>query len=129
ALRIYGLPARQAGGVGRQVSFSFWHVRQPVRLAGLDEKFCHVRRACLSGSPIDGISLSCGDLDRRDFLTAEERIEVLHPLFAIEADVEIDAVEGAEHADRIGAVFQYAWRPGCIRRVEVVRQLLVVELA
>ena len=44
--------------------------------------------------------------DRRDGCSANERPEVQQPFFAEEADVQVDAVERAERADRIRPSFR-----------------------
>src|SRR5260370_19918637 len=86
-------------------------IRQSVRPPGLEQELRHVQRANFGGLPIGRTALCGLDLDRRDALAAKERIEMLHPLFAVEAYVEIDAVERATHAHRIGAMLQHGRRP------------------
>ena len=68
-----------------------------------------------------------------------QRDEVEQPLLAEQADVDVDPVERAERADRVGAVLEHPGRPvpfggprrtvpaGCPRHVVV--ELLVVEPA
>ena len=54
-----------------------------------------------------------------------QRPEVEQPLFAEEADVQVDAIQRAERADRIRPVLQDAWRPGRGRRREELRERMV----
>src|SRR4051812_43342488 len=112
SLGEYGLAAGNYSLVGGPVLFSAGRVGQLVRLPCLQKKLGHVGRACFSGAPVDGLLLRGRNLDRRDFLAAEERIEVPHPFFAVEADIEINTVERGEHADRIRSVLQDPRRPG-----------------
>ena len=107
----HGLAALERGRVGRQVFGAARRVGEPVGLAGLEQELGHERRAGLGRAPIGRVRLRRRDRDRVDRLAAEERIEVAHPFFAVEADVDVDAVQRPEHADRIGAVLQHARRP------------------
>src|SRR5713226_6273885 len=87
------LASLQDGRVSCQMLASSGRIGQSVRPTRLEQKLCHVQRASLGGAPIGRAFLRGLDLDRRDVLAAKERIEMLHPLFAVETDVEIDAVE------------------------------------
>ncbi len=122
------LAALERGRVGGQVLGAAGRVGEPVGLASLDQKLGHGRRAGLGRAPIGGVGFRRRDRDRVDRLAAEERIEVTHPFFAVEADVDIDAIQRREHADRVRAVLEDARRPGGRRRVECAGKLLVVEL-
>ena len=66
-------------------------------------------------------------LDRRDRLAADQRTEVQQPFLAEEADVEINAIERAESADGIGAIFEDARRPDRVRRLKELRQIAFVD--
>ena len=79
-----------------------------------------------------------GDPDRRDLLAADQRPEVQQPFLAEQADVDEDAVERTQRADRIGAVLEHVRREHGVGRLErprqrlrlrVVLELLVVERA
>ena len=76
--------------------------------------------------------------NRGDRLAAGDGVEVQQPLLAEQADVQIDAIERAEHADRIRAVLQHMRRPDGVGPLEelgqraardIVVELLVVQLA
>src|SRR4026209_2854672 len=62
------------------------------------------------------------DLNRRDRLAAHHRVEMAQPFLAIEADVEVDAVERAERADGIRTALQHVRRPPPARALEEVGQ-------
>ena len=66
---------------------------------------------CFGGLPVGRVALRDRDLDRRDRLAAGDRVEMQQPFLAEQADIQIDAVERAERADRIGPVLQDARRP------------------
>ena len=93
-------------------------VGQLVGPAGLEEVEGRERRLRLGRLPVAGLLLRDGDLDRRDRLAADDRVEVAQPLLAVEADVEIDPVQRTQGAHRIGAVLQHARRVGGVRRLE-----------
>ena len=56
--------------------------------------------------PIARILIGVGDLDRRHFLAADQGIEMEQPFLTEQSDVDIVPIQGAEDADRVGAVFQ-----------------------
>ena len=127
------LPRRSESALFGQVGRAAGRVLQVVRIGAGQEEARHVRRLLLGGLPVDRVLSRVGDLDRRDRLAADERPEVEQPLLAEEADVEVDAIERAERADRIGAVLQHPRRPRGRRRREELRQRIgrrheVVEL-
>ena len=127
------LAAAQRVGVFGQVRAATGRIFQVMRVGAREEEARHVRRLQLRRLPVDRVFSRVGDLDWRDRLTADERPEVEQPLLAEEADVEIDPIERAERADRIGAVLQHPRRPGRRRRREELRQRIgrrneVVEL-
>ena len=53
-------------------------------------------RLCFGRFPIGGIFPRVVDLDRRDRLSADQRLEMQQPFFAEQADIEEDAIERAQ---------------------------------
>ena len=71
-----------------------------VGLAGLKQEGRHIEGLGLGGLPVDGVLTRGGDPHGRYPGAAEQRPEVQQPLFAEEPDVDIDAVQGGNDADR-----------------------------
>ncbi len=88
----------------------------------LQEESRHVRRLELGRAPVGRVPARHRDLDRRDVRAADERREVREPFLAEQADVDVDAVERPERADRIRSVLEHARRPRRARRLEELRQ-------
>ena len=140
SLREHGFSALQCGSVRIQVPVAIRaEVLQVVRVGAGEEETRHVGRLHLRGAPVRRVLFSGRDRDRRNRLAADDRAEVQQPFLAEQPDVDIHAVERAERADRIGAVFQDTRRPGGgwrreklrqrIARRHVIVELLVVEAA
>src|SRR5438105_2708308 len=72
------------------------------------------------------------DFNRSRLDSAKQGVEVAQPIFAIESDVEIDAIQRAKDADGIRPVFQHAGIPDGGGRFEELAQWairkVVVEL-
>ena len=130
------LPRVSTPLVGRQVRGAAGRVRETGAASVVFRKNRAMSNVCASvAAKYAEFSPRLRDLDRRDRLAADERVEVLQPLLAEGADVEVDAVERAERADRVGAVLEHARRPHRVRRreergerpvLQVVVELLVV---
>ena len=89
------------------------------------EEAGHVRRLPFGRLPVDRVLLRVGNPNRRNRLAAEQRLEVEQPLLAEQPDVQVDAIEGAERADRVGAVLQDPRRPGRVRLLEELRECVL----
>src|SRR5271157_1592148 len=90
----------------------------------LQEKQSQVHSLLLSRQPVGRVLPGYGDFYWRGQLPSHKGIEVEEPLLAEESYVEIDAIESAEAAHRIGPVLQNARREhrrrrhlGCCRRL------------
>src|SRR5689334_7157678 len=103
-------------------------VGELVRLARGNDEGGYRRRARFGRAPVRGILLGGRNEDRGDRLEPEERIEMSRPIFTVEPNVDVDAVQRAEHADGIRAVLEHARRPRSLRWVERARKLLVLAL-
>ena len=103
------LAAGEDGFVGGEVCGSAGGVLEEMRFGALEEEERHVDGLGFGGLEVAGVGAGDCDRDRGDFLAADEGVEVEQPLFAEGADVEVDAVEGAECAYGVGAVLEDAW--------------------
>src|SRR5205085_9766819 len=68
----------------------------------------HVDCLRFSRFPVTRVLAGDGNLDWRNCLATNERIEVQQPFLTEESDIQIDAIERAERANRIRTVFEYA---------------------
>src|SRR5215468_2369191 len=109
------LAAVQLGSVFGQILFPSRRILEEVGFRGLKKEQRYIRRLIYRRIPVAGILFRVLDLDRRDLLAADQRIEMKQPLFAEQSDVEVDAIERSENAHRIGAILQYARRHHGIR--------------
>ena len=96
-----------------------------MRIGAGEKKARHVRRLHFRRPPVHRVLLRRGDRNRRDRAAADQRTEVKQPLLAEQPDVEVDAIQRAERAHRIGPIFQHPRRPGRARPGEELRQRIV----
>ncbi len=68
------------------------------------------------------------NLDRRNFLPADQRPEMQQPLLTEQTDVEVNPVQRSENPNRIRSILQHAWRLHDIRRMKVLRQRTRVDV-
>ena len=122
ALREHHLAARERRLILGEVGIAAGRVLQPVGVRGLQEEERQVRRPGFGRLPVGRVLPGDLDLDRRDVLPAHEGIEVEQPFLAEEPDVQVDAIEGAQGAHRVGAVLEHAGRPHRGRRLEELAQ-------
>ena len=95
------LASAQRRGVVGQIARAAGSVAQVMRVSGREKEAHHGRRLHLGCAPVDRIAFRRFDRNRRNRLAAEHRPEVQQPFLAEQADVEVDAVERAESANRI----------------------------
>ena len=80
-------------GVLTDIFVAARRILQIVGLRGRQEEQSQIRRLTFRGLPIGRMRAGGVDLDRRDRLAADQRIEMRQPFLAEEADVDIDAVQ------------------------------------
>jgi hypothetical protein len=112
----------QFGLVLSQVLAASWRVLEQIRLCGLEKKNGYVRCLCHRCIPVTRIPFGVLDLDRRNLLASDERIEVQQPFLAKQSDIDKDAIERAEKSNRIGSIFEHTRRPYGIRRFVKLRE-------
>ena len=107
-------------------------VLQQIRSCRLEKEQSDIRSLLLGGVPIARILIGIGDLDRRHFLATGQGVEMKQPFLTEQSDVDIDPIQSAQDADRVGAVFQNMRRPNSVRLFVILRQhgglLIVLEL-
>src|SRR5579875_639078 len=119
ALGERNLAATQNGIIVREVCRSSRSIGKMMRPCALEHEEREVDRLVLSGEPVARVLTSHSDLDRRDLLAANQRVEVLEPLFAEKADVEVDAVQRSKCANGVCAVLQDVGRVNDVGRLEI----------
>ena len=119
------LAAGELRDIFGEIGLAARSVFQLVRRGRLQEEERHIGCLRLGRFPVGRVLPRDFDFDRRRRLAADERVEMQQPLFAEETDVEIDAVQRAQSAHRIGAVLQDARRPDGGGRLKKLRQPMV----
>src|SRR5579883_210133 len=99
-----------------------------MRLGAFEEEQGHVRSLLLSGLPVSRVLFSNRDFNRCNGLSANESAEVQQPLFAEEANVEVDTVQCSKSADRVRSILENTSRVDGIWRLEEVRQSAFVNI-
>ena len=122
----HDLAASECRGVFGEVTRAARRILQVMRLGAREEEPRHVRRLQFRRAPVIRIRLRGLDRDRRDRLAADDGTEVEQPLLAEQPDVDVDAVERAERADRIGSILEHARRPARARPDEELRERIAV---
>src|ERR1700722_14430836 len=98
------LAPRQRVWVSVEIFAAARRIGELVRLARGDQKGGHRWRARLGRRPAGRIFLGGRNEDLGDRIEPEERVEMSRPVYAVKHNIYVDAVQCAEHADRIRAV-------------------------
>ena len=117
----------QHGRIAGQERLASGRVAQLVGPSGLEEEQGGQRRLLLGCLPVGRALLRCRDRDGRDRLAARQRVEMAQPLLAVEADIDVDPVQGTQRPHRIRAVLQDSRRERCVRRPEEIGERTVLE--
>src|SRR5580704_16194163 len=103
-----------------------------MRVRALQKEQGHVQRLRLCCLKITGVSSCNLDLNRSNFLSSDQSIEVQQPLLAKCSNVQINTIQGSERANRIRSIFEHTRGLNDIRRLKELsqrsRRNIVVEL-
>ena len=97
-------------------------VPETMRIGRPQEEAGNVERLVLGGRKIRRVPPRGRDLNRRDRLAADQRVEVQQPFLAERADVEVHAIQRPKGAHRIGAILENPRRPDGVGPLEQLRE-------